>query len=42
MLWHNVRDEGPMAGRWVLTVLAVGFGAAAVRVLFLRAGGEAA
>ena len=42
MLWHNVRDEGPMAGRWVLTVLAVGFAAAAVRVLFLKAGGESA
>ena len=40
MLWHNVRDQGPSAGRWVLTVLCVGFAVSAVRVLFLKAGGD--
>jgi threonine/homoserine/homoserine lactone efflux protein len=38
LLWHNVRDQGPMSGRWALTGVAVLLVAAGIRVLFIQPG----
>ena len=38
LLWHNVRDHGPMSGRWALTGVAVLLVAAGIRVLFIQPG----
>lgn len=37
-LWHNVRDHGPMSGRWALGMVAVLCVGAAVRVLVTDSG----
>jgi len=37
-LWHNVRDHGPLSGRWGLSAVIVVCVALAVRVLFAEPG----
>ena len=37
-LWHNVRDHGPMSGRWAIGMVAVLCVGAAVRVLVTDSG----